>query len=80
MNEEFKGPIFSDESLRSELSKLEEIPKSHGEVGVAATPGDIGVEGSVSKPIGKGWEVEAQGSWYLKAKAKVAALLTWTGK
>ena len=69
---------FSPEALRK---TREGLPPEQGGIGVVVTPDDLGVQGSASKQIGKGWSVAATGQWMKQTKDRwVAGWLTWTGK
>jgi hypothetical protein len=73
--------IFSDNSIKRDLEKLEDVPKEEANIGVVVEGGDVGVTGSVSKDLGKpgGWDVAAEGTWMRRTGAKLAALLRWKG-
>jgi hypothetical protein len=69
---------FSPEALRK---SIEQLPPEQGGIGVVVKPGDIGVQGSVSKEIGKGWSVTGAGQWMKEKKDRWAAgWLSWRGK
>ena len=68
---------FSPEALRK---TREGLPPEQGGIGVVVTPDDLGVQGSASKQIGKGWTVQAVGSWMKDAGYSAAAWLGWKGK
>jgi hypothetical protein len=68
--------IFSPEALRK---RVQDLPPEQGGIGVVVQPGDIGVQGAVSKQIGKGWSVAATGSWFKAKGYQAAAWLGWKG-
>lgn len=72
-------PIFGDDAFK-DLGALNSLPTKEGEIGIVATDdGNVGVTGSVSTPLGKGWSVGAAGEWMRKTGGKVAGLFTWKG-
>lgn len=68
---------FSPEALRKTIT---ELPPEQGGISVVVKPGDIGVQGAVSKTIGKGWSVAATGQWFKETGYAAAAWLGWKGK
>lgn len=73
--------IFSPEATQKQLDALRELPKEQAKLGVVVDGNDIGVEGSVSKDVGKpgGWFVAAQGTLSRTTK-RVAGMIGWSGK
>jgi hypothetical protein len=47
---------------------------------VVAKDGDVGVIGSASKQLGKGWSVNAAFTWMKDSSYSAAAWLGWKGK
>ena len=71
---------FSPDALRQ---SVEALPPEQGGIGAVATPGDVGLAGSVKRDIGKpgGWWIGATGHAWLKAKDYAASVwLGWSGK
>lgn len=68
--------IFSPEALRK---TIQDLPPEQGGIGVVVKPGDVGVQGSVQKSLGKGWSVGAAGQWLKNAGYSAAAWVGWKG-
>jgi hypothetical protein len=68
--------IFSPEALRK---SVQDLPPEQGGIGVVVQRDDVGVQGAVSKSIGKGWSVAATGSWFKEKGYQAAAWLGWKG-
>src|SRR5687768_1474943 len=68
--------------IGDKLAKLDELPQVQGELVVLATQDDIGVGGSISRPIRKSktWSLAAAGHWMKRAGWQVAGRLNWKGK
>jgi hypothetical protein len=54
--------------------------RRRGHVGAVVQNGDFGVEGEVSKQLGKGVFVAAEGSWFARAGYRAAAMIGWKKK
>lgn len=67
---------FSEDAIREAIQQL---PPNQGGIGVVAHRGDVGVAGSVQKPLGKGWTVNAAGQWMKQTGYSVAAWIGWKG-
>lgn len=80
MNNEFESPLSQSNLDKAIAQELDDIEKEVTTIGVITKDGDVGVEATVSKSIGKGWGVTAEGSWMRRTKASIAAMLTWKGK
>jgi hypothetical protein len=75
--------IFSSDALASQVRKVaDQAPPETGEahVAVVAQNGEVGVEGSIEKTLGKGIFVEGDGSWFTRTGYRVAAVLGWKQK
>lgn len=72
--------IFSTDALAAEVKKLPDLPKNEGKVGAVMVNGDAGVEGSISADLGKGVFVEGEGSWFMRAGYRAAAMIGWKKK
>jgi hypothetical protein len=72
--------IFSDSALKAQVERLEDLPKEQGGIGVVASNGDVGVEASVNKQLGKGWFVRGDGSWMSRAGYTVRGWFGWKGQ
>jgi hypothetical protein len=74
-------PIFDSEYLAKEIHEtLPNLPAEEGHVGAVVQNGDFGVEGDVSKQLGKGVFVAAEGSWFSRAGYRAAAMIGWKKK
>lgn len=72
---------MSDLSPDGLKKSRENLPPEEGGIGVVIQQGgDVGVQGSVSKTIGKGWSVSAVGTWMKDAGWGAAAWLGWKGE
>lgn len=72
---------MSDTPIRDALKKLEHDPLDTAELGVVASrEGGVGVAGGVSKGLGKGWSLNAQGQWVHKTGWSLAAVARWKGR
>jgi hypothetical protein len=73
--------IFSHESTQKQIDALRELPPEQGGIGVVVKGTDVGVQGAVSKDLGKpgGWTFAAAGAWMRKQGASAAAWLNWSG-
>lgn len=71
---------MSDTPIKDSLDKLDTLPQREAEAGlVAREGGNVGAQGSVSVPIGKGWSFGAAGEWMRKTGWSVAAKFGWKG-
>jgi hypothetical protein len=66
-------------SLENTKRAIDTLPPEQGEIGVVVQRDDVGVQGAVSKSIGKGWSVAATGSWFKEKGYQAAAWLGWKG-
>jgi hypothetical protein len=67
---------LSPEALRK---SIESLPPEQGGIGAVADGNDVGIAGSVSKQLPKGWRVQAAGQWMKATGYKAAVWLGWTG-
>jgi hypothetical protein len=67
---------FSPEALRK---SIESLPPEQGGIGAVADGSDVGIAGSVSKRIGKGWSLQATGQWMKDAGYRAAVWVGWKG-
>lgn len=75
------NPFGSDALAKAVRDSLDTPPAPDGaRVGVAVQNGEAGVEGSVSKSIGKDSHISIEGSWYTRAGYRVGAFFGWTPK
>lgn len=70
------NPRFSPDALKQQVDKL---PANQAQLGVAVEGTDVGIQGSVSTPLGKGWTVSAAGQWFKEKGYAAAAWFKWTG-
>jgi hypothetical protein len=70
---------MSETPLKDALNKL---PTQQIEVGVVATPEDVGVKGEANVDIGKpgGWSWLASAEWWREKGWQAATWFRWTGK
>jgi hypothetical protein len=69
----------SDTPLADAIAKLEAPPTDNAELGVVASDaGGVGVAGHVTAHVGKGWSVNASGSWQHKSGWRLESIVRWT--
>jgi hypothetical protein len=70
---------MSDTPLKDALDKL---PTQQIDIGIVATPDDIGATAQVNKDFGKpgGWSWLATAEWWKNKGWQAAAWFRWTGK
>ena len=70
---------FSPDAMKAQLAKLPELPVEEAHAGVVVKAGDIGIEASGSKYLGKGWSAASSFEWMKKKGWQVVAGIGWTG-